>query len=404
MSMNNLIPQLRLDRNGKAVTRHVKEDAYPQKNRTFAAPVLKPQKAEMSQKEIEKERPLKKLKKRKIPATGVEIAALHSHGRIAQTGTIEMSDEALYKYLLSGLTMAEGVALHAMGVGAHEWRCLPEQGENEPDGVYSTRLARFNNELKRLSSRRERFSDVAHRLELRGVPADIASKSIENGLSMKALSGYLTESEVCEIYSKNGYLKNNMKVMDALVDGVIPFDHYKQFGMRSLNNWEKNCPVYRGMPTELLSRAVEKAKAPYPSADRAAPSEQMLIKLAAEDERVLDLRLPELMWHGYRVERDGGVFNYEEAKVVDDFIHEVRSRGIIDLDERTTMASSDFKNFYPESGQWDSKYDPAKILDWHNAGLSTDQIISGLQRRWNREQAVSVYLEDTSASLADGIL
>jgi hypothetical protein len=402
--MNNLIPQLRPDRNGKVVTRHVKADASPQKNRTFAAPVLPPQGAGLSQKEIEKERPLKKVKKRKIAATGVEIAALHSQGRIAETGSIGMSDEEIYRYLSSGLTMTEGVALYAMGVGAHEWQGTPEQGEHEPDGVYSTRVARFRNEVKRLASRRERFSDVSHRLELRGVPADVASKSIENGLSMKALSGYLTEAEVCEIYSKNGYLKNNVKVMDALVDGVIPFDHYKEFGIRNLNNWEKNCPVYREMSTELLSRVVEKTKKPYPSADRAAPSETILIKLAAKDERVLDLRLPELMWHGYRVERDGGVFSYEEAKIVDDFIHEVRSRGIIDLDERPTMASNDFKNFYPDSGQWDSRYDPAKVLDWHNAGLSTDNIISGLQNRWNKEQAVSVYLEDTAASLADGIL
>jgi hypothetical protein len=403
--MGNLIPQLRQDINGKLVTRHVKDDVQaPQSRRPFAAPSIKAQPAEMSQKDIEKARPLKKVKKRKVVASRDGIAALRVPSKMIEAGVTEMSDENVYKYLKSGLTISEAAALHSIGVDAHVWRTTPEQGEDETDSVYSARMARFNSEEKRIYGRMERFSDVGHRLESRDIPADIAGKCLENGLTMKALSGYLEAKEVCEIYSKVGYLKSNMKVMDDLVNGVIPFEHYQQFGIRNLNNWERNCPVYSFMSSEVIARAVEKAGSPYPGIETAVPNDSVLIKLAAEDERVLDLRLGELMWHGFRTERDGGKFSYEEAKVVDDFIHEVRSRGITDLTERPRTADRTLKDFYPDAGQWDSSYECGKILDWHNAGLSTDQIISGFQNRWNKEQAVSVYLEDTAASLASGIL
>lgn len=399
--MTNLTPQLRVDRNGKAVTRHVKEDAAPAQRRAFAAPTLP---GGLSQKEIEKERPLRKMKKRKVTATTTGLAAFYRPEKSIPAGAVEMSDQDVYAYLKTGLSVADAVAFSSIGVSAHEWQSDPAQGIGEADSAYTARMMRLRNETKRIGDRRERYADVAHRLELRGIPADTASKSLENGLSMKALSGYLTESEVCEIYSKNGYLKNTMKVMDELVNGVIPFDHFKAFGMRNLTNWEKNCPVYRQMPTELIGKVLEKHKTPYPGIDSAAPSEQQLIKMAAEDERVLDLRLPELMWHGFRLERDGGSFSYEEAKVVDDFIHEVRTRGITDLEEHPRSASKQLEDFYPGSGVQDSRYECGKILDWHNAGLSTDQIISGLQNRWNKEQAVGVYLEGGAGSLADGML
>jgi len=402
--MGNLIPQLRADINGKLVTRHVKDEVKsPQSRRAFAAPVLPPQSTEMSQKEIEKERPLKKVKKRKVPTSGAYVAMLRSPDAV-MGGTIEMSDENVYEYIKTGLTMGEGVALKSIGVGPYEWQSAPAQGSDEPDGLYSTRVIRFNNEVKRIAERRQRFSDVGHRLELRNIPADTAAKCLENGLTMKALSGYLTEEEVCEIYSKNGYLKSNINVIDNLVDGVIPFEYFSEFGVRNLNNWEKNCPVYRELPAETITAVIDKAKNPHPGLDNASASETQLMKIAAEDSRVLDLRLPELMWHGFRTEKEGGVFNYEEAAVVDDFIHEVRSRGITDLTETPRVTDKSHKKFYPDSGDRDSRYQCGKILDWHNAGLSTDQIISGMQNRWNKEQAVSVYLEDTAASLADGIL
>lgn len=403
--MGNLIPQLRADANGKLVTRHVKDDAQaPQPRRAFAAPSIKVQPAEMSQKDLEKARPLKKVKKRKVPASRNSVAAMRTLSNMVDATTTEMSDESIYRYLKTGLPMAEGVALHSIGVESHEWQSTPDQRDGEADSMYAVRASRYKQEVRRVEERRDRFSDVAHRLELHDIPADVASKCLENGLTMKALSGYLNEKDACELYSKVGYLKGSMKVMDDLVNGVIPFGHYQQFGIRNLNNWERNCPVYSFMSSEVLSRAVEKAGSPYPGVDAATASDSVLIKLAAEDERVLDLRISELMWHGFRTVSDGGNFSYEEAKVVDDFIHEVRSRGITDLTERTRTAGRTFKEFYPDAGEFDSSYDCGKILDWHNAGLSTDQIISGFQNRWNKEQAVSVYLEDTAASLASGIL
>lgn len=404
--MANLIPQLRVDRNGKAVTRHIKEDSSSQPKRSFAAPVIKRQEPELSQKEIERERPLKKVRKRKVSATGVEIAALKLADKTVPSGVVEMSDEEVYRYLSTGLNLREAVALKAIGVEAHVWSRIPEQWENEPDGVYTNRSLRFKAEAKRVEERRERYSDVAHRLELRGVPVDTAAKAMENGLHMKALSGYLNELETAELFSKVGYLANTRSTMNLLVDGVIPFDHFRAFGIRTLNLWEKNCREYRELPMELLETAQERIKNPYPGIDRTSMSEAALIKLAHSDERVLELRLPVLMWNGYRTPKDGGKFSFEEAKVVDDFIHEVRSRGITDLTEsRNYVSDKSYNEIYPNSpDSYDSTYDPAKILDWHNAGLSNDQIISGMQNRWNKEQAVGVYLEQTPSSMADGIL
>lgn len=400
--MSNLTPQLRADINGKLVTRHVKSDtSAPVSRRAFAAPTLN---SGLSKKEVEAQRPLKKVKKRKVVASSNNIASFFAPVNFVDPTTVEMSDENIYEYLKSGLTMGEAVALRSVGVESYEWQSAPEQREDENPGTYSIRCAKHKQEVKRVLERRDRFSDVAHRLELRGIPADVASKCLENGLTIKALSGYLNEKDVCEIYSKSGYLKNNMKVMDDLVNGVIPFTHYITFGIRNLNNWEKNCPSYKELPIEILSFAVDRAATPYPGIGAASANEATIIKMAHEDQRVLELRLTELMWHSYRTEKEGGKFSFEEAKFIDDFIYEVRTKGISDLTENRRAASPQFEAYYPQSNGWDSNYEVAKILDWHNAGLSNSQIISGLQNRWSKEQAISVYKDNTAASLAGGIL
>ena len=405
--MNNLTPQLRADRNGKLVTRHVKNDVTQPKTRSFAPPVIKRQESELSQKQVKAERPLKKSKKRKVPSTGIDIATLRFANKSIPEDSVQASDEDIYAFLKTGTTMQEAIALKAAGMEFYSWPDIPEQGENEQEGVYVNRKYRFMEERKRILSRQERYSEVAHRLELKDIPADAASKALANGLSMKALTGYLTEEQAVALYSKTSYTKNNMHAMDELVNGNIPFGHFESFGIKNLNAWEKNCPVYREMSPELIKTVtlLAEAAAPHPNGRGANASEATLIKIAHKDERVVQLGIPSLMWHEERLKREGGVFTFEEATVVDDFIDEVRSRGITDLSDNKTYVGSALRGHYPDrEGDYDSQYECAKILDWHNAGLSNEQIITGMQNRWSKEQAVSVYLEDAPSSLAGGIL
>lgn len=405
--MNNLSPQLRADRNGKLVTRHVKTDVGQPKTRSFAPPVIKRQDQEMSQKQVDAARPLKKAKKRKVPATGVDIATLRFADKAIPVDAVEMSDQDIYAFLKTGTSMQEAIALKAAAMEFYSWPDIPEQGDNEQESVYTNRKYRFMEERKRISARQERYSEVAHRLELKDIPADAASKALANGLSMKALGGYLSEEQAVQLYSKTTYTKNNMHVMDELVNGNIPFGHFEEFGIKNLNSWEKNCPEYREMPPSLIKTVtlLADAAAPHPNGRGASASEATLIRIAAKDARVIELGIPSLMWHEERLRKDGGVFTFEEAKVVDDFIDEVRSRGITDLSEDKTYVGSALRGHYPDrDGDYDSKYDCAKILDWHNAGMTNDQIITGMQNRWSKEQAVSVYLDNAPSSLAGGIL
>lgn len=405
--MNNLTPQKRVNKNGVAVIKHVKLDTAPATPRKpIAAPTL-------SQKEIDKQRPLRKVKPRKlspVSAKDVNIAALRFADRKMHDLTpVPMSDDQIYEYLRYGLKFREAVALRMVGLEPYEIASAPAQEEGEPDSRYLSRTQQIRIEATAVEKRQFRYADVSHRLWLKDVPAEVASKCLENGVAMEHFDRYLEDEQVVGLFSKVTNTKNNQNAINLLITGKYSYEHFEKFGIRSINKWMTVAPETMDMEPDLIEKAISKAKDAMPPIN-SAPDEVRMIKLAAKHgEEVLELRLPELMWHGFRTPADGGQFSLEEAKYMDDFIHEVRSRGITDLTDQTKYLTG-LNEKYPKPDaterdqNTDSKYPMARIMTLHDAGLQTDEIIRSLQNRWTDEQAIAVYKENVPSSLADGVL
>lgn len=405
--MSNLNPELRIDKRGIAVTRHVKADTGPTAARKpIAAPTI-------TQKDIEKLRPLRKVKPRKLTAISAKeavIAALRFPDRkLPDVASVPMSDQEIYDYMRFGLKAREAIALKMSGVEAHEYSSVPEQGEGEPDSSYLARSQQIEVEVRNIQRRQARYSDVSHRLGLKDVPAEITSKCLENGVSMEHFDRYLTDEQVVGLFTKTTNTKNNEWSINALMTGQYSYEHYERFGIRSLNKWRVSLPETRTMDVDVIAKAVDKAKSVMPKIS-GAPDENQMIKLAnMHGERVLDLHLPELMWHGFRTSAEGGNYSYEDAKYLDDFIHSVRSQGIHDLEESNVYISG-LSEKYPRSGDTeatesrDSIYAFDRILRLRDAGLEPQEIINSLQKRWRDDQAIAVYQQNISGSLVEGLL
>jgi hypothetical protein len=405
--MSNLNPELRVDKRGIAVTRHVKIDSAPASSRKpIAAPTL-------TQKDIDKLRPLRKVKPRKltaISAKDVLVAALRFPDRkLPEIVPVPMSDQEIYDYMQLGLKAREAVALKMSGFAAHEYSTVPQQGENEPEGSYVSRVRQVEAEARNVQRRQSRYADVSHRLLLKDIPAEVTSKCLENGVSMEHFDRFLTDEQVVGLFTKTTNTKNNDVAIHSLLTGQYSYEHYEKFGIRSINKWRTSLPETQTMDVAVIAKAIDKAKSVMPKIS-GAPDETQMIKLAAaHGERVLDLHLPELMWHGFRTSANGGSYDYEDAKYLDDFIHSVRSQGIHDLEESNTYVSG-LSEKYPRSGDTeatesrDSIYSFERILRLRDAGLEPQEIINSLQNRWRDDQAIAVYQQNVPGSLVDGLL
>lgn len=405
--MSNLIPEVRVNKLGIPVVKHVKNEPAPTTPRKpIAAPSI-------SQKDAEKLRPLRKVKPRKltaISAKDVTVASLRFADRkMPDLAPVSMSDQEIYDYISRGFKAREAIALKMTGIGPYEAAEPPEQGEAEPDSRYVSRVQQLQVEVNNAGKRQARYSDVAHRLSLKDVPAEVASKCLENGVAMEHFDRFLTDEQVVGLFSKVTNTKNNQMAIHSLISGQYSYEHFEKFGIRSINKWMTSLPVTKEMEVAVIEKAVNKAKETMPKI-LGAPDETQMIKLAAEHgERVLDLHLPELMWHRYRTPANGGNFGYEDAKYLDDFIHTVRTRGITDLGDEAPYVEG-MSEMYPRPGvsealeSRDSKYALERILGLRDAGLASDEIIQSLQNRWSDQQAIAVYRESTPASLADGVL
>lgn len=400
--MSNLTPERRINKHGVAVIKHVKTDTAPSAPRKpIAAPTL-------TQKDIEKQRPLRKVKPRKLSAVSakdVNIAALRFADRkMPAFAPVPMTDDEIYGYLQQGLKAREAIALKMIGMEPYEIASVPKKEEGEPDARHLSRMQQIEIEARAVLNRQARYSEVSHRLWLKDVPAESVSTCLENGVAMEHFDRYLSDEQVVGLFSKVTNTKNNEMAINMLVNGQFSYEHFDKFGIRSINKWLKGAPETMNMEPDAIEKAIAKSKEPMPAIS-STPDEIRMIKLTAQHGvEILDLHLPELMWHGFRIPSAGGNFDLDEAKYMDDFIHHVRTQGINDLSENTSYVSGIDKTYPALEGNRESKYPMDRIIKLRDAGLTRDEIIRSLQNRWTDEQAIAVFKESVPSSLADGVL
>lgn len=395
--MGNLIPEVRVNKNGVAVTKHVRADtSQPSKALSglgapkLAAPAVRKSAAP---------------KVRKVPTKPSILVTALGGGR-PLPDKAEASDDQLYRFLSAGVSAEDGIALTALGIDHTRLFAPLAEEPGEIPSRFAARAREFDRALRLIEKRRERYAEVSHRLRMADVPPLTASKCLDNGLSLKALKSLTTE-EAIALFSKVARTGANTTTIAYIESGVIPFRTFEEFGIRVVSRWLKSAPVFTQMDPEVLRRVIDKPQNRTPSVaiigDAEIP-EANLIELAAQDPRVLDLRIPELMWHGFRTDADGGRFNYDEARAIDDFIHEVRSLGVTDLTDKTVYRGDALREQYPAMGDREPQIHLAELDRWIKAGLRADQIIRGMQNRWSLEQSVAVFDEGISGALADGLL
>lgn len=384
---NSLTPQLRPDRNGKMVTRHVKSGTSTSPSLgKVPAPSLSPSVLRQYMvPERDVERP------RRAPTTkqaAAEAKQIRDFFGVSSTeeanGSVKMSDNEILDYMQEGFSANAAIEFKRWGIS--------------PATACMSTIPRL------------RVKETVKRMRALDLTPDEASRIIRNGMTDNLLDKYLTDNELFGVLDKEKLhspkYADRSKGVVALVTGANTRDDYRELGFENLGKYGGYLRVKREAGEHIDYRVFRKAIERVEGAQHAIPQERyhegwtqydskmgmhsLLSLVKSHGPEVLDIR-------HLGVFRLGTRFGYtmEGYRFLDEFFTLAGNTPlVINQEQRKEMES------------WEERgWKAADLTEgMRRAGLTPEQTLQSITAGLTLEKAKEVHLNRQSAAMIEGWL
>lgn len=379
--VNPLIPQLRTDKNGKLVTRHVKTAVSPSSVKVVPAPsvarhfrvpprdVAKPRRAGTTKSDMAEAKKIREV-------FGVSEKEPYN-------SSVSMSDNEILDYMECGFTANAAIEFKRWGVDTGAARLSP--------------VARFP------------VRQTVARMRALDLSPEEATKIIRHGMTDQLLDKHLTDNELFGILhderlNSAKYAERSAGVR-ALVMGECTRDDYRELGFENVGKYriplqamhregDVDYPVVRAIIQRAEGEYVSIQQSRYHEGWNQGDYRMDFRGIAAlvkkHGPEVLDLKYLGVVRLGMRFGEDMGMFRY-----MDEFF--TKSEGML-----LRLEPAQRKDLASMGKGGGSVADFTEIL--RTAGLAPEQAIHSITNGLTVEKAKEIHLNNQSSALIDGWL
>lgn len=384
---NPLTPQLRADRNGKMVTRHIKAGAVLPVAATKVPPPFVS--AAIKQAYAVPERDVKRPRRSATTVSGrAEAKKIRDFFGVPSTadasGSVNMSDNEILDYMQEGFTATSAVEFKRWGISVET-------------ALMST--------VGRLP-----VKETVRRMRSLDLSPDEATRIIRNGMMDRHLDKYLSDNELFNLLREEKMNSHKYaeraKGVSALVNGDNTREEYRELGFENLGKYGGYLRIARESGTPLdysvFRKAIERAEEPYRT-------------------------IPKLRYNEGWTQSDSRMGIHQLLSLVKKFgpeVLEVRHLGVFRMMTRFGETIEGYRymdEFFTLAGDEPLRINPAQRKEmetWENrgwniadfteglrhAGLTPEQAYLSINNGLTLEKAKEVHLNRQSTALIEGWL